>query len=241
MAKFLTTSGVTHALEEIITDAEETIVLVSPYWQLPDIFKERLRDAINKGVKVVYFIKIDKLNKKQISDLKDEIPKLQKQLKNIEIVPVENLHAKCYHNERKMIITSMNLYDYSIKNNREMGILIDYNEDKAIFQDALKEIQSIKSNALHKIFDTDNALEITNQAKTSKTPDKSKASNSAYCIRCGENIKFNPDKPFCPTCFGSWVEWENPDYEENWCHACGKESDSSMNKPLCYSCYKKHF
>lgn len=241
MAKFLTTSGVAHALEEIITDAKEIIVLVSPYWQSPEIFEDRLRDAINRGVKLVYFIKIDKLNKKEIKAYKEIIDKVQKKSKNIEFIPVENLHAKCYHNERKMLITSMNFYDYSIKNNREMGILIDSEEDKIIFQDALKEIQSIKSNALYKIFESDKTDNIKNEAKISNSKEKVKGTNSAYCIRCGENIKFNPDKPFCPSCFGSWAEWENPDYEENWCHACGKESDSSMNKPLCYSCYKKHY
>ena len=35
----------------------------------------------------------------------------------------KNLHAKCYLNEKKMIITSMNLYEFSQVNNREMAFL----------------------------------------------------------------------------------------------------------------------
>ena len=37
----------------------------------------------------------------------------------------QQLHAKCYVNERAAIITSMNLYDFSQVNNNEMGIYVD--------------------------------------------------------------------------------------------------------------------
>jgi len=155
MAKFLTTIGTTNALEEIITTAQKTIVLVSPYWQLSDILGDRIGDAVKRGVKVAMFMKVDKLNKNEIKEIRKELPKLEKKYKGIELVPVENLHAKCYHNEKMMLITSLNLYQYSMQNNREMVILIDRNEDSDIFNDALHEIQSIKDNALNKIFESD--------------------------------------------------------------------------------------
>jgi phosphatidylserine/phosphatidylglycerophosphate/cardiolipin synthase-like enzyme len=37
----------------------------------------------------------------------------------------EDLHAKCYVNDDKMVITSLNLYEFSMANNKEMGVLID--------------------------------------------------------------------------------------------------------------------
>ena len=36
----------------------------------------------------------------------------------------EHLHAKCYMNEKAALLTSMNLYEFSQRNNEEMGILV---------------------------------------------------------------------------------------------------------------------
>ena len=37
----------------------------------------------------------------------------------------KNLHAKCYLSESACIVTSLNLYEFSMVNNNEMGVLID--------------------------------------------------------------------------------------------------------------------
>jgi hypothetical protein len=42
---------------------------------------------------------------------------------NVSIVFIPNLHAKYYANEKKGIVTSINLYDYSFKNNVEFGVI----------------------------------------------------------------------------------------------------------------------
>lgn len=47
------------------------------------------------------------------SDLKKSEKAKIKAFKNIEIFYYENLHAKAYHNEETMIVTSMNLYEFS--------------------------------------------------------------------------------------------------------------------------------
>ena len=39
----------------------------------------------------------------------------------------------------------MNLYEFSEKNNREMGVLFDSVDDSDIFKEALKEIKSISN------------------------------------------------------------------------------------------------
>lgn len=69
--------------------------------------------------------------------------------------------------------------------------------------------------------------------------EKAKAKNTAYCIRCKTSLPYNPDKPLCKTCYAEWAEYENEDYEEDYCHYCGKEKDVSFAKPVCYSCYKQ--
>ena len=62
--------------------------------------------------------------------------------------------------------------------------------------------------------------------------------DSGSCIRCGERISYNPDKPFCIDCYNSWTRFENPKYKEKYCHKCGKPTDTSKEKPVCYQCFK---
>ncbi|MBK8874376.1 MAG: hypothetical protein IPN13_10820 [Bacteroidetes bacterium] len=49
-----------------------------------------------------------------------------KKFPNIEIRYSERLHAKFYQNDSEYIITSLNLYDYSLANNIEVGVRCEY-------------------------------------------------------------------------------------------------------------------
>jgi len=60
-----------------------------------------------------------------------------------------------------------------------------------------------------------------------------------FCIRCSIPITLDQEKPYCWDDFQKWAEYENPDYEDSYCHSCGKEFPATMNKPLCRSCYRK--
>lgn len=141
MAKFLTISGNIHIIEEIIIQANTTLVLVTPFLRLDQNFTERLKDADKRGMNITLIYGKD--------ELRFEERKKLDTLENLEIYFCENLHAKCYHNENQMIISSMNLYEYS-KNNREMGILIEKSIDKEIFEDTIKEINSIQNASILK-------------------------------------------------------------------------------------------
>ncbi len=61
----------------------------------------------------------------------------------------EDLHAKCYVNDEKMVITSLNLYEFSMANNKEMGVLIDKNDpaDIQLYEDAFKEVDYINQTS----------------------------------------------------------------------------------------------
>ena len=140
MAKFLTTSGTSYYLEQLILNASTELVLVTPYLQLSPNFIERLRDADIKGIHIILVYRTNKLNNYEW--------KLLNELENIDIFSCDNLHAKCYQNDDSLIISSMNLYQYSQENNREMSILIDREEDKQIYEDASDEIQSIINSSI---------------------------------------------------------------------------------------------
>ena len=126
-----------------------------------------------------------------------------------------------------MVITSLNLYEYSIKNNREMGVLIKKEKDSKLYQDAVKEVNSIIQDSIQDI------------KKESFKEEKSKAEHGSngFCIRNGEIIAFNPNHPLCRDCYRVWAQYGDVYYPESFCHKCGEKSDVSFQKPLCKNCY----
>ena len=135
MAKFLNTSATNFFLEELIKNAKERLILISPYLRLNDRIKELLEDKnrLKIDIRIVY----------GKSDLHpDEIKWMQK-LDYVRLSFCKNLHAKCYMNESECIISSLNLYEFSQVNNNEMGILIRKYEDDEVFKDAYEESQRI--------------------------------------------------------------------------------------------------
>ena len=135
MAKFLNTSATNFYLEELIKNAKERLILISPYLRLNDRIKELLEDKnrLKIDIRIIY----------GKSDLHpDEIKWMQK-LDYIRLSFCKNLHAKCYVNEESCIISSLNLYEFSQVNNNEMGILIQKEEDAEVFKDAYEEAQRI--------------------------------------------------------------------------------------------------
>jgi phosphatidylserine/phosphatidylglycerophosphate/cardiolipin synthase-like enzyme len=233
MAEFLTTSGTSHQLEQLIMNASKKLVLISPYLQLSKTFYERLKDASRKNVQIKIIYGKDALKPNEKNSLAE--------LENLSLFFFENLHAKCYLNESKMIITSMNMYEFSEKTNREMGVLIDRNSDKEIYERAIAEVKSIIDSAEN--------VPLKKEVRTSITKIIAKNENTkngvkprGYCIRCQKRIPYNPDRPYCVECFGVWVQYENPEYLENVCHRCGEYTDSSMEYPQdkkCYAIWKK--
>lgn len=140
MAQFLTTVGNSFYIEQVIINSVKSLTFVTPYLKLSRNLIERLSDAQRNGVRITLIYGKNELAPKEKKNLFS--------FSNIEIYFCQNLHAKCYHNENSMIITSMNLYEFSERNNREMGLLIERDGDGEIFNDTLKEIESIKNSSL---------------------------------------------------------------------------------------------
>jgi hypothetical protein len=137
MAKFLTTTGTSSAIEEIIRKAVSQLVLVTPYLKLNKHIEQRLKDANKRRVNMTIIYGKTELAPNQIACLE--------QLEYLDVFYCENLHAKCYYNETTMVMSSMNLYEFSEKNNREIGVQFDVHEDQDLFAEACEEIESIIS------------------------------------------------------------------------------------------------
>lgn len=135
MAKFLNTSATNYFLEELIKDAKDRLILISPFLKLNDRMKELLADKnrLKIDVRIVY----------GKSELQPEEINWLKELTYIRTSFCKNLHAKCYLNEELCIITSLNLYEFSQVNNNEMGVLIRRSDDGDLYKDAYEEAQRI--------------------------------------------------------------------------------------------------
>lgn len=240
MAKYLRTSGISAGVEELIRDAKERLYIISPYLKLSDNIKELFNDKEREKVDVRVIFGKQELNPSEMAFLQ--------KLKYVRLYFSKNLHAKCYLNEKIMIIASMNLYEFSQQHNREMGILIERNvdSDKQVYDDAWKDIESILNNAQDfayveapkevekpKAEITKPSIAITTENKNNKP--------TGYCIRTGVSIPFNPEKPLCYEAYKTWNQFGDPNYPEKYCHFSGEESkgETSVGKPILYKNWKK--
>ena len=250
MAKFLNTSGAYAEIEGIIDKAKSRLVLISPYIKIPELLLERLKYVDKKNILIILVCRKDKLTDDEKSKLK--------QLKNLELRFDEHLHAKCFYNEESMVITSLNLYEYSQQHNKEMGILLTLKDDHDIFNEARKEAKFIvgraeKDSLIRSSFSR--VMKETKSIVTSAMKDEpirpkskpysyrkkptSRAKQSGYCIRCKKSIPYNLDRPLCDEHFEVWAQHKDPDYPEKYCHTCGKRARTTKSMPQCRSCYAK--
>lgn len=244
MAEFHTTTGTAHHLEQIVTRARERLLLVSPYLQISTILLERLQEAERRGVEISIVYGKNELHDDQRQQLL--------RLRNLHLYYLENLHAKCYMNESAAIVTSMNMYDFSIKKNREMGILLASTEEAYV--DARREVESIiaaarserapeaapslRSSVWALAASAAAALVPGGSAPQHPAPAARASHRGGVCIRCLTSISRNAARPLCRSCYEVWASFGNPDYPEKGCHHCGKTGDVSLARPLCRACYR---
>ncbi|EAZ82837.1 phospholipase D-like domain-containing protein [Algoriphagus machipongonensis] len=121
MSKFLTGDDLIEAIDDIIWDAQSILMIVSPYIKLDEYFKRLFDNHIRKPE--LHIILIFGKNEQEVkrSMSKDDFDYFKK-FPNISIIYVSSLHAKYYGNESRGVITSINLYDFSFKNNIEFGV-----------------------------------------------------------------------------------------------------------------------
>ena len=184
----------------------------------------RLKSTSDRGVKIriLYGISID-----------PETLKSLRSIENAEVAQLNNLHAKLFINETKCIVGSMNFSEASERNeNHECAVLIDKQLEPELYQECYEEfLEFLKiSQKINNL--SPNLFE----GKIERSTNHKTTEKSGHCIRCHKSITLDPDRPFCRLCFSVWAEWENPFYEEEFCHRCGKYSETSMDSPLCTKC-----
>lgn len=303
MSKFLTGKELEEKLTDIIWDAKKYVVIISPFIKLDNHVKS-IFDKIKATHEIHIILIFGKNEGYKHRSFSDDDYNYFKEFKNISILYNKDLHAKHYCNEKEGLITSLNLYDYSMINNIEYGVHFTKNivnvgdklfeeteqfTDELIFKKSeavfvrkpqykkkmfgfsksyqnstilydvsdaffngssyevkyLQEFDYEKFNDVDKLYDkkpqrqeevAEKEIEYREPKKKHKPLENKKKNNPSigYCIRTGEEIPFNPERPMCYSAWKIWSIYEDYDYPENYCHKTGKKSngETSMGKPI---------
>jgi len=246
MAKLLaTTAEITAAIQRLINDSKgEKLILITPYLRIARQFKSDITDQENFKTKISVVVRSDE------SHDPADINFLQQEMnKTVDLYTHQNLHAKCYLNHKTAIITSMNLYEYSQLNNTELGIIVEKDEDPQLYDEineSAKKIMRDSNEFGFEIKKVEKSKSMDKRGEKFANKDQPKMNKNepevGFCIRCGEKVKFNPNKPLCDRCYPIWAKFGDSKYNEKYCHVCGKEDskhERCYEKPICYACYKK--
>lgn len=236
---FLADNELNAELEKIIGYAKNKLILISPFIKLHDRLIASLR--VKKNNPKLSVIVIFGKNENDLSkSINNEDIAFFKDFPNIEIRYEKRLHAKYYANEMEGILTSMNLYDFSLNNNIEAGILTkdrnaSYYFDRVIEQSQLcyKRIPDFENNFLglqKKYIGSRITVDTLTETKHSSPPNYTyKKERTGYCIRTGVEIPFNIDKPMSLEAYRIWNEYGNADFPERYCHFTGEPSNGDTN------------
>ena len=204
MAEFLTTTGISYRLNEIIKAANERLVIISPFIRINPRIKDLLedRDRMKIDIRVVY----------GKNELHPEENKWLESMTSIRTSFCKNLHAKCYLNEKEALLTSMNLYEFSQSNNDEMGILVSKKDDERLYDQILEESQrlvrtseEIRVTAARIEANENVKVDSRAQAAGTKPQPALTIPKNGFCIRCKAVIPANPERPYCNNpCYASW-------------------------------------
>jgi hypothetical protein len=219
MARFLTARAALSELEAIIKSAEHELTLLSPYVRSAPDVQDWLRSADARGVSIRLVYGKKEMDEGQM--------RVFSQFRRMKLFYSKRLHAKCFYNEDRMIITSLNLLESSQAND-EFGVILG--GDDPAYRDAAAEAERIiKQSVPRNLVRARIAGAISSLVRPNIT---------GFCIRCAGEIPHDPERPYCSDCFGVWARFENWDFHERVCHRCGKAEATSRAKPHCYRCYK---
>lgn len=136
MAKLLNRKQLVYQIKEMISNSEEYIYLICPYINLKN------DSYIMPAIESANTRKIDINIIYSKGFRKDADQQRLKNIKQVKLCYIHDLHMKVYLSEKTAIVCSLNLFDYSIKNNLECGIIIDREDDlwKQVYSMIKKDI-----------------------------------------------------------------------------------------------------
>ena len=231
MSQFLTTQGTSFYIEQIIRNARRWLILVTPFLKITTNFYERLLDADKRNVEIALVYGKEDLSPNDKNKLSS--------LKNLTLKFYKDLHAKCYLNEEHIVITSMNMHEYSQANNREMGVLIQKTDtnDSDVYNDALLEVKSILGSSRHVDLTTsDSTAKPSRPLMRNFSPVQKRTSDSGTWSKIGEGLLNLLNANLIDTKMKSSSSLYK---SKGYCLRCGKQITHDLFRPYCKDCYFK--
>ena len=207
-------------LEELIQETRKWLIIVSPFVRISGRIKGYLEKLLSRKVNIIL---VYKTNSDKLVNIKEEDYQWLIE-NNVQVKSSRNLHAKCYINEKCALVTSMNLVDYSLSNNFEMGVAYSSKSDNDAYMYILKDVLQINCDGAKIDF---------NYYKNNY--------DRGFCIRTGVEIPFNINKPMCDEAWNEWCEIGDPYIPENYCHYSGEKSngETCVYRPIKHEYYRE--
>jgi hypothetical protein len=266
MAQFLHDNNLNAAIENIFRDAKSQLILISPYIKLHDRYKHCLLNHKNND-KLEIIVVFGKNEANISKSMSIEDLNFFKDFPNVQIRHEKRLHAKYYANEITAVITSMNLYSFSQDNNIEAGVLVENtllgnntldNQSSGYFEQVIEHaellfrkrpvydngilgLQKKYTGSKIELDNIPNFFEGKHEIKIYSKSQNQTTRQTGYCIRTGEKIPFNPQRPFSAEAFQLWNKYANPNFPEKYCHYSGELSNkqTSFSNPILTKNLKK--
>ncbi len=223
----------------LIRDAKERVMLVSAYSNLgtDDRLGREIRDALSRRVRVTMIVREDDRTPLKAAWLEALRPQLEA---GLVLKSVAGLHAKVYLSDSAVLISSLNLLSASFLKTIEVGLWSDEpgvirEVDAFLKREVVPHAQPVALGGRPQL----GAAPASSPRPVARPASpKGKLLRKGRCIRCADPVPLNPDRPYCPDCFDEWAEWENEDYQDEFCHGCGDGYPATMAQPLCRDCFK---
>lgn len=259
MIKFLDGDAISAKIVQTIREADEYLTLVSPYIKLTNKIKSELTYLAKNKPEVEIEVIFGKNDTNPNKSLSNEDFEFLKTLQNIRISYVKELHAKIYCSEDRLMLTSLNLHEFSQAYNFEAAFVIEkpssildaLNNSKTelAWDEALDFVDKVieSSTAVYhkgKVYETSwlgfstKLIEEYDEDNSETFFNGQMATNdftkSGFCIRTGVKIPFNIKAPYSDAAFKSWKRYGNETYKEKYCHYSGETSDgeTSLKSPI---------
>lgn len=271
MAEFLQGNKLNAAIEDVFEDCREQLIIISPFIKLHPRYRDCLKGKLNDPELqiIIVFGKNEEQIHKSFSmedfeffrEFPNVVIKYEPRLhakyyatEKTAILSSMNLYDYSQNNNIEFGIRTSTSFVNDLKK-RIAGLTLDYDayeyfrkvynnsetlfEKDPIFEKSFFSKKYIESNII-----SDKLTEKLVKPEKRKSYEKEKTYSNfqaGYCIRTGEKIAFNPDRPLSESAFRIWNNFQDYEYQENFCHFSGEPSngETCYSKPILRKNWKK--
>lgn len=116
-----------------------------------------------------------------------------------------------------------------------LGLTLKYDGSEIVVDNIEKYFKTKKPNSNSYSNKWDNNVKPKySKSENYNSNQKNSSNDVGYCIRTGQQIPFDPSRPFSYEAYRLWAQFENIDFSETYCHASGQKSygKTSMRHPI---------